>query len=124
MARLREGRRVSYDRLVEQNDQAAAVAAIKGFLAELDATDDEEEQLDILGDGVDIRVNGLPWMLSLEADGWYACPGHDGEGEGEGPEGVGSIEVDDTDGEPRRIGGPDLTPETIVGLLLVADRTS
>jgi hypothetical protein len=104
-------------RFVEQNDQAGAVAVIKEFLAELDATADEEEQLAILGDGVDVRVNGLPWLLSLEPDGWYACPGHDN------PELVGAIEVDDTDGEPRRIGGPDLTAEAIVGLLLVADRS-
>jgi len=102
---------------VVRDDRAEAVAAIAQFLADINSTDDEEEQLAILGDGVDVHVNGLPWILSLEPEGWEACPGHDS------PEGGGSIEVDDTDGEPRLLGGPDLTPQAIVELLLVADRT-
>jgi hypothetical protein len=79
------------------------------YLAELEATEDEDERNDILSDGLEVWVSGLPWLLSLGDDGWQAQPVHESEDDG-------------TDGEPRRIGGPDLAPEALVELLRVAER--
>jgi hypothetical protein len=99
-----------------QTDQAEAIAAITDYVAELDATEDEDERNDILSDGLEVWVSGLPWSLSLEDDGWQARPVHESEDD------PGTVEDDGTDGEPRRIGGPDLAPETIIELLQVAER--
>lgn len=101
-----------------QQDHAETVTAITEFLAKLDAAKDEDEWVDIVGDGVEVRVNGQVWWLELEANGWEAFPAH------EDPElGWPSTQMDDTDGEPCHLGGPDLTPEAIVALL-AAERTS
>ena len=99
-----------------QKDHAEAIAAITDYVAELDATEDEDERNDILSDGLEVWVSGLPWSLSLEDDGWQAQPVHESEDD------PGTVEDDGTDGEPRRIGGPDLAPETIIELLQVAER--
>jgi hypothetical protein len=94
-----------------------AVAAITDYVAELGAAaNDEDLQNDILSDGLEVWVNGLPWSLSLEVDGWEDRPVH------ESADAPGEIEDDGTDGEPRRIGGPDLSPSTIVEFLGAADR--
>ena len=99
-----------------QKDHAEAIAAITDYVAELDATEDEDERNDILSDGLEVWVNGLPWSLSLEDDGWQAQPVHESEDD------PGTVEADGTDGEPRCIGGPDLAPEAIVEFLRVAER--
>jgi hypothetical protein len=99
-----------------QKDHAEAIAAITDYLAELEATEDEDERNDILSDGLEVWVSGLPWSLSLEDGGWQARPVHESEDDS------GEVEDDGTDGEPRRIGGPDLAPEAIVELLRVAER--
>jgi hypothetical protein len=108
-----------YDPFV-QPDQAEAVAAITKYLADVEAAekaDNEDEWEALYPEDLEVRVNGQLWCLELGEDGWEACPAHDS------PERPGSIEIDGTDGEPRTIGGPDLTPEEIVGLLLAAGRT-
>jgi hypothetical protein len=99
-----------------QTDHAEAIAAITDYVAQLDVTEDEDERNDILSDGLEVWVSGLPWSLSLEADGWQAQPVHESEDD------PGTVEDDGTDGPPRRIGGPDLAPEAIVELLRVAER--
>jgi hypothetical protein len=99
-----------------QKDHAEAIAAITGYLADLDATEDEDERNDILSDGLEVWVSGLPWTLSLEDDGWQAQPVHESEDD------PGTVEDDGTDGPPRCIGGPGLAPEAIVELLRVAER--
>ena len=99
-----------------QTDQAEAIAAITDYVAEVDATEDEDERNDILSDGLEVWVSGLPWSLSLEEDGWLAQPVHESEDD------PGTVEDDGTDGPSRRIGGPDLAPEVIVELLRAAER--
>jgi hypothetical protein len=99
-----------------QHDNAGAVAAITEYVADLDASEHEDERNDILSDGLEVWVNGLPWSLSLEDDGWQAQPVHESDDH------PGEVEDDGTDGPSRRIGGPDLAPEAIVELLRVAER--
>ena len=99
-----------------QKDHAEAIAAITDYLADLDATENEDERNDILSDGLEVWVSGLPWSLSLEEDGWLAQPVHESEDD------PGTVEDDGTDGPSRRIGGPDLAPEVIVELLRAAER--
>jgi hypothetical protein len=99
-----------------QKDHAEAIAAITDYLADLDATENEDERNDILSDGLEVWVSGLPWSLSLEDEGWRAWPLHDSA------DVPGTVEDDGNDGPPRRIGGPDLAPEAIVELLRVAER--
>jgi hypothetical protein len=104
-----------------QQDNTEAVAAITKYLADVEAAENaesEDEGETLYPEDLDVRVNGQLWCLSLDEDGWEACPAHDH------PElGWPSVEIDGTDGELRTIGDPNLTPHEIVELLAVADRT-
>jgi hypothetical protein len=100
---------------VQQPNDAEAIAAITTYRAEVTAAR-QTEGADFEYDGPVVWVNGFAWVLWLNPDGWEAQHVH------EEPSGLIVLEVDGSEGERRRVGGPELAPEAIVDLLRSVDR--